>query len=283
MGTALKNITLAALASLVIGVATPAAQSHASPPASPAWIVNANALTLLGKDGLTGRELQQLFGNRDTFLTGFANAPAGVRGATRTVTFTNYDTLRSALATGSLPAGTQAVLYDDESWSLTPAAQQRDPARYEQLAANLVHEHHLLFISTPATDLTDVLAPGATDHYAAYLKLNIAADAARYADVIDIQAQGSEANLATFVPFVKAAAAQARQASRRVIVLAGISTNPSGQQVSAAQLIAAVVAVRPFVNGFWLNIPSAGRACPRCGVARPQVAVPLLRMLLIRF
>jgi hypothetical protein len=276
------RFALAALAMLSVGAAVPAAPTYASAPGNGpfhgmAWIVSARSLTLLGRNGLTESQVQQLFGNHDTFLTG---GPAAVTGAVKTVTFASYAALSSTLAAGRLPAGTRAVLYDNEDWPLTPVQEQQDPAKYEQLAAGLAHAHHLLFVSTPATDLTDVLAPHATNHYAAYLQLHIAADAARYADVIDIQAQGAEADLATFVPFVKAAAAQARQANPRVIVLAGISTNPSGQAITGAQLVAAVLAVRPFVNGFWLNIPSAGAACPRCGTAQPQVAVPVLRLLL---
>jgi hypothetical protein len=276
---------LAALAAVSVSAAAPAAHTYASwpgngPSHTVAWIVSARSLALLGRHGLTETELQQLFGNHDTFLTGAASGPADVTGAVKTATFTSYATLRSVLAGGRLPAGTQAVLYDNEDWPLTPAQEQQDPARYEQLAAGLVHARHLLFVSTPAADLTSVLAPHAQQHYAAYLQLHIAADAARYADVVDIQAQGSEADLTEFVSFVKEAAYQARQANPRVIVLAGISTNPSGQPITAAQLIAAVRGVRPFVNGFWLNIPSAGAACPRCGAARPQVAVPLLRLML---
>jgi hypothetical protein len=284
------RLALAALAALSIGAATPAA-AHASAGAAAhvsasnpfrnvAWIVSTKSLAMLGKEGLTGRQLQQLFGNRDTFLTGAADGTDGMNGASDTVTFTSYASMKSAFASGSVPRGTRAILYDNEDWPLTPVQEQKDPAKYEQLAAELVHAHHMMFVSTPATTLTDILAPGVTPHYAAYLKLHIAADAARYADVIDIQAQGSEATLSSFVPFIKAAAAQARQANRRVIVLAGLSTNPSGHKVTGADLIAAAQAVLPFVNGFWLNIPSAGTACPRCGVAQPQVAVPLLRLLL---
>ena len=124
-----------------------------------------------------------------------------------------------------------------------------------------------------------MLAPTQSDHFAAYLRLGLAASAARYADVIDIQAQGSEASLSRFTSFVKEAAAQARGANPHVIVLAGLSTNPSGQHVTSAQFISAYNAVRPDVNGYWLNIPAQGSACSRCGTPQPKVAVPLLQML----
>jgi hypothetical protein len=250
----------------------------AAPPAKPDWIVTESAVGLLGGAGLGHAQLQTLFGNDQTFLVG-ATGTAPVSGAMRTVSFTSYQAMQQQLAGPGLPAGTTAVLYDNEDWSLTPVAEQRDPAKYEELAAKLAHAHHLLFISTPAVDLTDVLAPGDSDHYAAYLRLGLAASAARYADVIDIQAQGSETSISTFAPFVAAATAQARSANKNVIVLAGISTNPDGQHVTSAELTTAYNAVRADVDGYWLNIPSGGRYCPKCGIPQPQVAIPLLRSL----
>jgi hypothetical protein len=249
--------------------------------AKPEWIVNQSALSLLGGAGLTQAQLQTLFGNDRTYLIrGLTQTAEPVSGALRTVSFTSYQAMERQFAGPGLPAGTRAVLYDNEDWSFTPVDEQRNPAKYEELAASLVHAHHLLFIAAPAVDLTDVLAPGESDHYAAYLRLGLAASAAKYADVIDIQAQGSETSLNTFTSFVKAAAAQARNANRHVIVLAGLSTNPSGQHVTSGQLVAAYNSARTDVNGYWLNIPSGGPYCPRCGTPQPQVAVPLLRMLL---
>jgi len=263
---------------LLPGAASASASAAPARPAPPRWIVSPTAVSLLGQAGLAKAQLQTLFGSDRAYLTGATTAPP-VRGALRTVTFTSYQAMEKQFAGRGLPGGTTAVLYDNEDWSLTPAAEQRDPAKYEELAAKLAHAHHLLFISTPATDLTDVLAPTESDHFAAYLRLGLAASAAKYADVIDIQAQGSEASLSRFTAFVKAAAAQARHANPHVIVLAGLSTNPSGQHVTSAQFTSAYMAVRPDVNGYWLNIPAQGTACPRCGTPQPKVAVPLLRTL----
>ena len=102
---------------------------------------------------------------------------------------------------------------------------------------------------------------------------------AKCADVVEIQAQGAEANPARFRQFVDAEAQQARTANPNVLVLAGISTNPDGRRVSAQQLLAAVQAVRPVVSGFWLNIPAGGKYCPRCGEPHPEVAMRLLQAL----
>jgi hypothetical protein len=100
--------------------------------------------------------------------------------------------------------------------------------------------------------------------------------------MIDIQAQGSEANLSRFTSFVKEAAAQARGANPHVIVLAGISTNPSGELVSGAQFTSFYNAVRADVNGYWLNIPAQGTACPKCGTPQPKVAARRPAALLAR-
>jgi hypothetical protein len=277
--SSVKMSACAAIAALGLWQAAAPVSAPAAP-APPRWIITQTAVRLLGPAGLTGAQLQTLFGNDRTYLTGGLTSPAPpVSGALRTVSFDSYRVMERQLAGSHLPAGTTAVIYDNEHWRFTPADEQRDPAKYEELAAKLAHAHHLLFISAPAVDLTAVLASRQSDHYAAYLRLGLAASAARYADVIDIQAQGSETSLGTFTSFVQAAAAQARKANRHVIVLVGLSTNPSGQHVSSAQFTAAYNAVRADANGYWLNIPSHGAACPDCGTPQPKVAVPLLEML----
>ncbi len=48
--------------------------------------------------------------------------------------------------------------------------------------------------------------------------------------------------------------------------------------MTSAQFTSAYNAVRPDVNGYRLNIPAQGSACPRCGDAAAQgVAVSLLQ------
>jgi ATP phosphoribosyltransferase regulatory subunit HisZ len=75
------------------------------------------------------------------------------------------------------------------------------------------------------------------------------------------------------------AAAQARAVNPKVLVFAGLSTNPSGKRVTAQQLFDAVQATRAEVDGSWLNIPGGGAYCPKCGEPQPQVDIDLLRML----
>jgi len=109
--------------------------------------------------------------------------------------------------------------------------------------------------------------------------LGVAGAAARYADVYDIQAQGSEADPAAYVGFVRAAAAQARGANSTVEVLAGIATNPSGSRETAEVMLRAVLATRSVVAGYWLNDGVQSPACPKCSGPYSQVAIAFLREL----
>ncbi|MBE3567550.1 MAG: hypothetical protein IMW90_17690 [Thermogemmatispora sp.] len=196
-----------------------------------------------------------------------------------TVTFASDAAMQKAFASHTIPASVKAVVYDNEAWSFTPAQEQRQPGRYDQLAAELVHEHHLIFIATPATDLAHVINPAGGNSYQNFLRLGIAGAAARYADIYEIQAQGSELHTSTYVNFVRQAAEQARAANAHVIVLAGLSTNPGGQHVTGEDLYRAVMATQSMVSGYWLNIPAGGRYCPRCGTPQPQVAIDFLKRL----
>lgn len=243
----------------------------ASRAATLTWVVERQALNALRGAGMSEAELSALFGGANTYAVG------GFGDAHRTATVTDLTAQNT-----NIPAGTTALLYDDEHWPLTPAAQQLDPAKYEAQALAWAHRQGMVLIAAPAPDLADVLDPngsGTADQR--FLALDLIASAARNADVVDIQAQGLEGT-ALFASFVTRAARQARAANPHVTVLAGISTNPSGRTISARTFAADANAVRGVVDGYWLNIPSAGNACPRCGTARPQAAVPWLRTLLGR-
>jgi hypothetical protein len=194
--------------------------------------------------------------------------------------FTSFLGIKSALKVGTLAHDAEGIIYDNENWQFTPGEEQQNPARYEKLAADLVHAHGLLFLTAPGVDLVNVLASeNRTTPYDAYLRLGIAADAARYADVVDIQAQGSERDTPFYANFVGQAAAQARQANPNVLVLAGISTNPSGQQVTANDILRAIAATRDSVDGYWFSIPSPSEYCPSCNSFRPDIAIEVLRRL----
>jgi hypothetical protein len=242
------------------------------------WIINSQALAELGNTGMSSAQLSRLFDNAHTYIVSGSSAAAESANISdwvsrRSVTVTD---LRASDFSGS-PA---AVLYDDEDWPLTPKAQQENPAAYEATGYRLARARGVVFIAAPAMDLVQVLDPDGPGSTAdRFLSLDLIGQAARHADVVDIQAQGLEGG-AQYASFVTAAARQARAANASVKVLAGLSTNPSGRAISSTVLTQDADAVSGVVDGYWLNIPSAGTACPRCGTARPQAALPWLERLL---
>ena len=169
-------------------------------------------------------------------------------------------------------------MYDYERWRFTPDEEQKNPARYVKQAADIVHAYGLLFFTAPAVDLVPVLAPNGDRKHQdeTYLRVGIAADAARYADVFAIQSQRFERDTSLYARFVKEAAAQARQANPKVIVLAGVSTQPNGQYVTANDILRAIDATRDFVDGYWLNIPGPSEYSPAVTEFRPDIAVDVL-------
>jgi hypothetical protein len=144
----------------------------------------------------------------------------------------------------------------------------------------VAHAHGLRLIVAPALNLTTVLAPGTQQpRWQAFLGLNLVARLAGVADIIELQAQSLERDAAAYTAFVRAATSQASTANPRIIVLAGLSTNPPGAPVDSQQLTAAVQATQSMVDGYWLNIPGQGPRCPTCNNPRPDIAVQTLQSL----
>ena len=62
-------------------------------------------------------------------------------------------------------------------------------------------------------------------------------------------------------------------------MLAGISTQPIGQQVTADDILGAIAATRDVVDGYWFNIPQPSQYSPRATEFRPDIAIDVLRRL----
>jgi hypothetical protein len=240
------------------------------------WIIDAHAITLLRGVGASQKLLDEAFNNDRTYVSGSTSGIAAddVPDAVRTVTYESYQSIKTAFADKKLPGDYRALLYDNEHWKFTPPAEQDNPAHYEELVAQLAHKHGMIFIATPAVDL--VYATGKlvkNSAYDTYLSRDIAGEAAKYADVLDIQAQGSEANLHLFTSFADAAIKQAKKANPRIILVVGISTNA----VTRQQLYSAYLSMVGKADGYWLNIPGKSSYCPGCGAPKPGTAYYLLQ------
>ena len=249
--------------------------TSAPPRRSPAWLLTRSALSQLAADPAVRAKLRDALVYE--ILQPGQQPLAGIT-AKPVMTFASATALEEAVTGGRLPAGTYGVLYDPEAWPLTPVAEQRDPVQAATRAAAVAHAHGLRLIVTPALNLTTVLAPG-TPRWRAFLDLNLVARLAGVADIVEFQAQSLERDTATYTAFVQAATSQASTANPRIIVLAGLSTNPPGAPVDSQQLTAAVQATRSMVDGYWLNVPGQGPRCPTCNAPRPDIAIQTLQSL----
>lgn len=244
------------------------------------WLINSTALARL----LSFPGVRDALDSPNTYVVvrkagnGIAGIPNGWT-VTPVLSFTSYQALHTAVESGSVPRNVKAVLYDNERWRFTPLAEQQDPAHFMDLAARDAHAAGLELIATPATNLGAVNDNSGDRPYTKFLNSGILAAAARSADVVDIQAQGSVSAPDTYARFVTSAVRQIRDAGTRTVVLAGLSTNPAGAPVSLGQLHDAVRLTRDGVDGYWLNVPAPGPYCPNCNDARPDLAAALLNTL----
>lgn len=247
---------------------------------SPAWIFSYQELQFL--HFLAPALVRRSFDTSRTFVTGASASQLialGLSAAVPTAVFENEVRLARAAYEGALPPGTRAVLYEDQDWSLTPRAQQRDPALYYGLAARAAHHRGLLLIAAPSPDLIAALSPRTRKArtYDEFLSLDLAGAAAADADVFEIQAQSSETDRSEYAPFVRAVAEQAAEAHAAIAVLSSISTNPAGAAEPAATLVRAALSARAFVTGFAVADPTAGKTCPTCTGPYPDVVKRVLR------
>lgn len=256
--------------------------SHAITPSSLAaqrptsWMLNNGAYTQLESANISSSTLSTLFNHSSTYyLSAAAESPFPQ--ATSTETFTSYAAFSTAVANNNIGSNVKAIVYDNEDWSYTPTNEQENPVDYAKRAAKLAHQHDWQLIFTPSTDLVNVLAPGSPKAYPAFLSLDILGGAAPYVDVIEIQGQGSEGT-PEYATFVQEAVQQIDQGKHGKI-FAGMSSDPSGNPVSAVGLENDYNATKKYVNGYWLNIPVQSSYCPKCGDGNPQAAKAFLHSL----
>jgi hypothetical protein len=242
------------------------------------WILNGPAMTTFTRDPVA----VPFFANSHPFVIApkWRDAPIPASwGAVRTRIFTSYAEFERALSNGKIDQSTKAVLYDNEGWNLTPKQEQNHFAQYAARFYNLAHQHGYIVIQTPALSLATRLQPAGERRFDTFVRLGFLANAAKYADAIDIQVQGSQVPARKYAEFVTTAAREARQANPNVLVFAGLSTNPSGHKVTAEQIVRAINATRNVVDGYWFNVPQQGPSCPHCNDFRPDMAIDVLRML----
>jgi hypothetical protein len=251
---------------------TPAALT---PGGRPAWMMTRAALAQVASEPAV---LDGLRRSRVLEILRPGQEPLAVAGAQPVGTFASAAELEHVVSGGGLPAGTRALLYDPEAWAFTPRAEQLDPAAATRRARDTAHAHGLPLIVAPALNLATVRPdPAGGPRWRQFLRLDVPGSVAKVSDVLELQAQSLERDTRAYATFVREAAAQARAANPRVAILAGLSTNPPGAEVTSDQLAAAIRVTRGIVDGYWLNIPGRGPRCPTCNSPRPDVGRAALR------
>jgi hypothetical protein len=237
------------------------------PDPAPAWIVGGPTLTgLLAGGPATSRHL---FNTPRTFVTGPSATTLqslGLPAAIPTQSFSSETALAAATTDGSLPPGTAAVMYAPATSRATPRAQRRDPARYFQLAAQVTHRHGLLFVAAPSLNLVDAIVGQmpAARREAAFLRVNVAAGSARYADAFVAPAQAAETYAPGYASFTAAASAQAASAHPGIELLAGLSAGPRRPDLTGATLLDAYFGTRLVVSGYALTDSTRAHPCTSC-------------------
>jgi hypothetical protein len=250
--------------------------THAATNPKPIWAVSTGNIIRFQQYGASDTLLRTAFGNSSDYIISFGSEPSqptesGISDI-ETRPYDNYadvngtEGLSSALNDGNLPGPVtswggqyKSGVYDNERWAQTPLNEQSNPAYYMRLAAEALHAKGLQAINAPGVSL--VYSSGSlinNNPYTTYLWRGIAENAAMYADVYVIQAEGTETNLSQYENFVTKAAQQAYNANHGVKILVDLSSQVNGQAPSITQLKSAYWYVRnnvPLVKGFWISNP----------------------------
>jgi len=176
--------------------------------------------------------------------------------------------LAEAARSGSIPPSTKAILYDNERFADTPENEQADPARYDALAAALASKHGW-------TSICDLILPD---------RLPPAERSAREevppCDIIGLNTpQQSERDTARYRALVAHDVALVHSVAPGRPVLAGLSANPRGAPVTAAELAQDIESTHDEVAGYWLNVPAPGVGCPGCHAPDPALMVQALELI----
>jgi hypothetical protein len=219
------------------------------------WLADgANTHTMFGSDAATTRTF---FDNSRGFLMGGNPAVSPVQdglAANPVLNYKSYVQFQADIAGSVINTGIfHWLLYDPESWSFTPLAEQQDPWTAMTSFCTLAHAHGFQVILTPGRDLGNTATarpknPGETlDDW--YIRTGIATTAAAVGDVFEVQDQANTLNLTEFTSFFTRAYNQAKASNAATPVWCGISTNYGTPQ----QMFNACVTV-PQAQGFWLNM-----------------------------
>jgi hypothetical protein len=220
------------------------------------WIQNAQTESVLDKSHpATATYFFNRAGSYGTGSSTSSNPITDGLKTTRVLRFTSYAQFRSDITTGIIPdkmwpAGSW-VEYDNEQWSQTPAAEQRDPELYMQDFGSLAHQHGFKVFMTPARDLGNVdtacrkKSGWSNDQW--YEKCHIARYAVLDGDGVVIQSQADTTSLSAFKTLVDDGKADVHAANPSAFADAELSSTygTPGQAYAAGSSVT--------VSGYFIN------------------------------
>jgi hypothetical protein len=178
--------------------------------------------------------------------------PKPLINATRIQVFNSYAGIVQAIANHHIAPDTRAVVYDNERSGGTPAAELKDPVRYCQMTAQLLHQNGLEYVASPGFDLSGP-RPANGEWFQQFVRAGLM-NCALQADYLDLQDQLIQGT-PTYARDAQAAAKLLHGINPGAKLLLGLSTSPNGQLATAGQLWHAYQDTNRFVNGYWLNVP----------------------------
>jgi hypothetical protein len=191
----------------------------------------------------------------------------------------DLEEIENMVSSGEVVAGENMVFAIENGTPQTPVEQQLNLAYTCRRAAEVLHSVGATLITAPASSILDNLAPNYDGpEFQKMLELRVFAKCARHADGIDIQAQQCEQNVEVYEENIRKAAAQARNENPAVKVFAGLTTNSKKSRPddypTAREIYRAAKAVKPVVDGYWMNVPPHRET----GIRNPEKARKALRL-----
>ncbi|MDA8026793.1 MAG: hypothetical protein M0T78_09690 [Actinomycetota bacterium] len=234
------------------------------------WVLTSNVLKVIAKN----QSIYPKIASEGVIeVTPIDASPLLGVGVVPAVKFTSVKSLVQAIQSGALPTWAKAVIYDPEYWALTPTTEQSDPVTASSMASVAARQAGLIYVVTPALDLTKALAPNTAPNGQSLIEMGLYGKLAKAADVIVIQSQSLEGNLPAYSSLLSQSSSQARSANPNIDVLGGLSTNLRSASLGLINLTSAYSSGLTQVNGYWFNVPGKSIQCPTCSQANFQLAM----------
>lgn len=248
------------LTSRTVG-STSAASNLPGTTAGAKWVLTSNVLKVISQ---YPEVYQRIVSQGVIEITPIHSTPLLGAGILPAVKFTSALTLAKVVSAGELPSWAKAVAYDPEFWQFTPANEQSDPVSASQTASVAARAAGLVYVVTPALDLTKAIAPGTLSNGQSLIAQDLFGKLASTADVLVVQTQSLEDSSTKFSSILSQASQQARSANPRIDLLGGLSTDLHGSSATLTELSSAYKSGLAQANGYWFNVPGPSIQCPAC-------------------